>query len=103
MCTYPTRSTLGRPRAHVQDRIDHPEGLVLGLMHRQQQPATTPDGSGSHPGTALGAHSDLRDHVETHIDAGVDVDVDVQVEPEYPTSPSQFSSQPHEAHDQRQV
>lgn len=84
MCTYPTRPPLGRPRAHVQDRIDHLESLVFGLMQRQQQPAATPNRSAQQSDTALGAPSDRRDRVGVGggVDVDVDVDIDVQVEVE---------------------
>lgn len=72
----------------MQDRIDHLESLVLGLMQRQQQPAATPDGSVPQSGTVA---------------TSVDVDVDVQAEAESPITPSQAKPKPREAHDQRQV
>lgn len=109
MCTYPTRSTLGRPRAHVQDRIDHLENLVLSLMRRQQQPAAVPDESSPQSDTALGTPSDRRDHVGTKVDAGVDADVDADVVDDFPVeveflnTSSPAKAQPHHAHDQRQV
>lgn len=103
MCTYPTRSTLGRPRAHVQDRIDHLESLVLSLMRRQQQPAAVPDEFSPQSDTAFGTPSDKRGHAGTGVDAGVDVDDDVQVEVESLTTPKQAKQQPCDTHDRRQV
>lgn len=103
MCNYPTRSTLGRPRAHVQDRIDHLESLVLGLMQRQQQPAATLDELSLQSDTALGTPSDRRDHVGTGVDASVDADVDVQREVKSLTTPGQARPQSRDAHHQRRV
>lgn len=89
----------------MQDRIDHLESLVLGLMRRQRQPAAVSDESSPQPDTALGTPDDRKDHVGTEVDAGVDVDIDddVQVEVESLTTSSQAKAQPHHAHDQRQV
>lgn len=69
----------------MQDRIDHFESLVLGLMQRQQQPAATPDEPGSQYGSVL-------DHIETDVDAGVGIDLDVPAEPESSTDRSQAMS-----------
>lgn len=99
MCIYPTRPTLGRPRAHVQDRIDHLESLVLSLMQRQQQPAATRDNLAPQFDTTLGTPSDRRDHVGT----SVDVDIDIQVDVEPPTTPSQAEPQQCDHDTQRQV
>lgn len=74
MCAYPTRTTLGRPRAHVQDRIDHLESLVLSLMRRQQQPFATPDESVSQSDVALGTPNDKGGHIGTDVDAGINID-----------------------------
>lgn len=87
----------------MQDRIDHLESLVLGLMQRQQQPARTPDESAPQSDTALGTPSDKRDHIGTGLDASVDADVDVQIEVESPSNPGQARPQPRDAHDQRQI
>lgn len=99
MCNYPARTTLGRPRAHVQDRIDHLESLVLGLMRRQQQPVATPDEPAPQSDTDLDTPSDRRDRVGADVDANVNVEVEV----ESPTAPSQTKPQSRDAHDQRQV
>lgn len=74
-------------------------------MRRQQQPAATPDESGSQPDIALGTPNDRREHVGTEVDASINIDVDddFQVEIESLTTSSQAKPQPHHAHEQRQV